>query len=97
MKALKRYLIPIIDQGIFFVFINQIEINISESIHIISQLVNYSAQSIKVFFAVTGIYMFRYILRLQGYTESEMALNFVKGRGLESQAVATLDHLFAAF
>lgn len=29
--------------------------------------------------------------------ESEMALNFVKGRGLESQDVATLDHLFAAF
>lgn len=32
-----------IDQGIFFVFINRIEMNISESIHIISQLVNYSA------------------------------------------------------
>lgn len=38
-----------------------------------------------------------YVLCIQGCMETKMDLNFVKGIGVESQDVATLDHLFAAF
>ena len=37
------------------------------------------------------------VLHIQGCMETEMNLNFVKGRGVGSQDVVTLDHLFAAF